>query len=292
MKKRIFAAFIAGAMVVSLTAVAFAGASIRIFYNGEEIRTDVSPVNISGRILAPVRAVAEAMGAKVEWDKDSGQVNITGADQSLQIASLERALAPKNSLEAADSWAEAVKTRNGAWQYAVMAPGLKERSYDDLASMGWSTGTSSPWVKGCEVKELSQAGDGAVRYSVTFTWTDSTNATTETTEFITVKDTGGIWLVDSIGTLSLKGEITEINVRDGGAVESVYIKGAAGTEAAYEEGLAIIGEDTKIYKGYTDTEMKPEEIKRGSEAEAFYGSDPMIMIYPPRALAQEIRVFD
>lgn len=292
MKKKLFTILAAGALIVSMTAVSFAGASIKIFYNGEEIRTDVSPINISGRVLAPVRAVAEAMGAKVEWDTDSSQVNITGSDQGLRIANLERALEPKNSLKAVNSWAEAVQMRNGAWQYAVMTPELKEKSYAELSSMGWSTGTSSPWVKDFEVKELGKAGDGADRYSVTFTWTDSTNATSKSTDYVTVKNADGIWLLNSIAALSVKGVITEINPNDDGVTESIFIKGGADSGAMYEEGLAIIGENTKIYKGYTDTELKPEDIKKGSRAEAFYSPGPMIMIYPPQALAEEIRIFE
>jgi len=292
MKKKLFTVLVAGALIVSLSAVAFAGSSIKIFYNGEEIRSDVSPINISGRILIPVRAVAEAMGAKVEWDKDSNQINITGSGQDLRIANLERALAPKSSLEAVNSWAEAVKTRNGAWQYAVMNPALKERFYEELSSMGWSTGTSSPWVKSFDVKELGKTGDGADRYSVTFTWTDSTNATSKSTDYVTVKNVDDVWLLDSIAALSLKGEITEINANEDGITESVFIKGRADSGATYEEGLAIIGENTKIYKGYTDTELKPDDIKEGSRAEVFYSPGPMIMIYPPQALADEIRIFE
>jgi hypothetical protein len=291
MKKKFFTVLLAGALIVALSAAVFAGAPIRIFYNGAEVRTDVSPVNISGSIFAPVRAVAEAMGAKVTWDKESNQVNITGNDQSVQIANLERALAPKGSLDAVNSWAEAVQMRNGAWQYAVMTPELKKRSYDELASMGWSTGTSSPWVKSFEVKELGGTEGSLYRYSVTFTWTDSTNATSETTQYVTVKNSEGTWLVDSIDTLSVKGEITKINVRDDGAVESVFIESGADTEAMYSEALAIIGEDTKIYQGYTDSELKPEDLKTGSRVEVFFGSDPMIMIYPPQAMAKVIRVF-
>ncbi len=92
--------------------------------------------------------------------------------------------------------------------------------------------------------------------------------------------------------MSVKGEIAEINANDGGIIESIFIKGGADSGAMYKEGLAIIGETTKIYKGYTDTELKPEDIKKGSRSEAFYSPGPMIMIYPPQALADEIRIFE
>lgn len=290
MKKKLFITVIAVALIVGMSAAVFASVPISIFYNGTEIQTDVSPININGWIQAPVRAIAEAMGAEVTWDKDSNQVHIVGNDQSVQVANLERALAPKSSLEAVNSWAEAVKARNGAWQYAVMTPELKAASYDDFVAFNWSTGTSSPWVKEFEVKELSKTED-AYLYSVTFTWTDSTNATSETTQYVTVKNIEGVWLVDSTDALSVKGEITRIDVRDDGVTESIYIKSDEKTEAMYEEALVIIGEDTKIYQGYSDKEMKPEDLKTGSQAEAVFSSNPMIMIYPPQAIAKEIRVF-
>jgi len=41
---------------------------IKILLNGNEISFDVDPVIIEGRVIAPVRQLAEALGAKVIWD--------------------------------------------------------------------------------------------------------------------------------------------------------------------------------------------------------------------------------
>jgi len=198
MKRKLFTAFLAGVLIIGLTTASFAGGTIKIFYNGKEIRTDNAPFNINGRVFAPVRAVAEAMGATVTWDQSNNQVNITGNGQSFRISNLERALAPKTAPEAAASWAEGVQTRNGAWQYAVMTPDLKKEFYEEFASLNWVTGTSSPWVKSFEVKGLGSAGDDICRYSVTFVWTDSTGSVSESTQHITVKNIDGTWLVDSV----------------------------------------------------------------------------------------------
>lgn len=198
MKRKLFAIFIAGVLVIGLASASFAGGSTKLFYNGKEIQTNNSPFNINGRVFAPVRALAEAMGASVSWDKESNQVIITGNDQSAQISNLQRALAPAESLEAANAWAEGVQTRNGAWQYAVMTPELRKASYEDFAAFNWVTGTSSPWVKSFEVKELDRPDQSIVQYSVKFTWTDSTNSTSESTQYITVKNIEGGWFVDTI----------------------------------------------------------------------------------------------
>lgn len=290
MKRKLLTALLAGTMIVSLSTMAFAGGSLKMFYNGQEIKADTNPININGRIFAPVRALAEAMGAKVTWDKESNQVNITGNDQSMQISNLERALAPKTALDAVNSWAEAIQTRNGAWQYAVMTPDLEKESHDDFVAINWVTGTSSPWVKSFEVKELGAFGESAYRYSVKFTWTDSTNTTSDTTQYITVKNVEGIWLVDSIDNLAVKGEITKINLASAKVVESIFVEGSI-DEGMYEQATAIIGAETKLYKGNTSEELKPGDLKVGTKVEVVFGPDPMIMIYPPQAVAKEIRVF-
>jgi len=291
-KRKIVTVLLAGVLIVSLSTAAFAGASVvKMFYNGKEIKADTNPINLNGRILAPVRAIAEAMGATVTWDKDSNQVNITGNDASMQIARLELALAPKTNLEAVNSWAEAVQMRNGAWQYAVMTPVLKKASYDNFAEMNWSTGTSSPWVKSFDVKELGMMDAGIYRYSVEFTWTDSTNSTSVTTQYITVKNMDGTWLVDSIDNLAVRGEITKINLASAKNIESIFVEGNGSTGAMYDQATAIIGAETKIFKGNTNVAMKTEDLKMGTQVEIFYGPDPMIMIYPPQAIAKEIRIF-
>ena len=214
MKKKILTALLAGTLIIGLSTVAYAGASIKMFYNGQEIKADISPINMNGRILAPVRALAEAMGAKVNWDKESNQVNIIGNDQNAQIRMLEHALAPKSTLDAVISWAQGVQTRNGAWQYAVMTPEMKKQSYEECASLNWVTGVSSPWIKDFKVSVLNDTEDNEVLYSVTFTWTDSTNSTSETTQFVTVKNIEGTWLVDSIDNLDDNGQITNITLGD------------------------------------------------------------------------------
>ncbi len=291
MKRKLFTTLLAGVLVVGLSTAAFAGApAIKMFYNGKEIKSDANPLNLNGRILAPVRALAEAMGATVTWDKESNQINIAGNDQSVQISNLERALAPKTGQEAVESWAEGVRTRNGAWQYAVMTPDLKKASLEDFVSFGWVTGTSSPWVKSFEIKELGKPDDNTYRYSVRFIWTDSTNSTSETTRYIVAKNIDGTWLVNDINNLAVSGEITKINLASSKDIESVFVEGSM-KEAMYEQATAIIGQETKIYKGNTNEELKPEDLKIGSKVEVFFGPDPMIMIYPPQAIAKEIRVF-
>jgi hypothetical protein len=50
---------------------------ITIKINGKKIETDVDPINVNGRVLVPVRAVAENLGCIVEWDGATQTVSIT-----------------------------------------------------------------------------------------------------------------------------------------------------------------------------------------------------------------------
>lgn len=54
--------------LAACTIGANAGNIIRIYVDGIEISTDVQPQIIDGRVMVPIRAVAQAVGCSVEWD--------------------------------------------------------------------------------------------------------------------------------------------------------------------------------------------------------------------------------
>lgn len=53
--------------------------TIPVIVNGELIKFDVPPVIKQNRTLIPVRAVANALGASVEWDRETNDVTVTKA---------------------------------------------------------------------------------------------------------------------------------------------------------------------------------------------------------------------
>ena len=59
-------AFLALAFLAA-TAV-YAQDTIKVIVNGKEVTGDVSPQIVNGRTLVSLRIVAEALGAKVDWD--------------------------------------------------------------------------------------------------------------------------------------------------------------------------------------------------------------------------------
>ncbi|MGE5704193.1 MAG: copper amine oxidase N-terminal domain-containing protein [Clostridia bacterium] len=99
--------------------------TIQLWVNHSQVKSDVEPQIVDGRVMVPLRAVAEALGAKVEWDEKNRSISIQTQQQATteqQIALLEQAVAAKTPKEAAETWVKGVQTRNGALQYAVLSP--------------------------------------------------------------------------------------------------------------------------------------------------------------------------
>lgn len=59
---------------------------IGIIVNGEELKLDVAPQIEGDRVLVPLRAVFEKLGAEVQWDENTDKVKITGADTEIEFS--------------------------------------------------------------------------------------------------------------------------------------------------------------------------------------------------------------
>ncbi|MEQ8175010.1 MAG: hypothetical protein ABRQ26_08040 [Syntrophomonadaceae bacterium] len=90
--------------------------------------------------------------------------------QERRIQLLEDALAPKTADGVAYSWAQAVKTRNGAWQYALMNDILRRQYLKEFEETNWVTGFSSPWVEKYKVSRQSVDEKGSVNFQINFDW--------------------------------------------------------------------------------------------------------------------------
>lgn len=87
-----------------------------------------------------------------------------------RIQLLEDALIPKTANGVAYSWAEAVKTRNGAWQYTLMNAILRKQYLKEFEEINWVTGFSSPWVEKYKVSRQSVDENGSVSFQIDFDW--------------------------------------------------------------------------------------------------------------------------
>lgn len=201
MKKKIIV--VAAIIVLSTALIASAQnlAPAKIFLDGAELESDVAPVIKEGRVLVPLRVIAENFGAKVTWDGEEKAVSIItdkSKDPDLLLAKLGEALAKGEAVAAVTAWAEGVRTRNGALQYVMMTPELQAKLYEELSAGGWTTGTSSPWVKEFDVMYEETVDPATEKYTVAFTYTDSTGSTSVTKNLVTVKKVGDRWLVANI----------------------------------------------------------------------------------------------
>ncbi|WP_258361205.1 hypothetical protein, partial [Moorella sulfitireducens (nom. illeg.)] len=118
-----------------------------------------------------------------------------------QLTLLEKALTPKSPGEAVQSWATGVKNRNGAWQYALLAPAFKEKCRPDYERMGWVTGVSSPWVEKYTILEQEEEQDGSWRFTVQFDLMASTGPAGSYINHVTVQHQDGGWYITGIDSI-------------------------------------------------------------------------------------------
>jgi hypothetical protein len=59
---------------------------IRVMVNGERVRfEDVTPIEMNGRVLVPVRGVLEQLGADVSWRPETQRVIASNDDVTIQL---------------------------------------------------------------------------------------------------------------------------------------------------------------------------------------------------------------
>lgn len=118
--------------------------------------------------------------------------------EELRVDLLEQALAPDSAKDAINKWAEAVFTRNGAYQYAIFSESLKEKTAPYFKKHGWVTGVSSPWVEEYHLKNKKKISDTEFSYNVEFILATSTgNAGTEKVT-VTIKKEEDYWFIDQV----------------------------------------------------------------------------------------------
>ncbi|MDI9420305.1 MAG: hypothetical protein QM399_09085 [Bacillota bacterium] len=91
-----------------------------------------------------------------------------------QLELMQAAYAPKTPQKAVEKWAEAVKDRNGAAQFAVLSPQLRQDLQSEFEALMWVTGTSSPWVDQYAVVGERGLSEDETEYRLQFTLAAST----------------------------------------------------------------------------------------------------------------------
>lgn len=207
MKKKLLTSALILLISVSLITAAYGGSPIKLIVNGKEIKTPVELQTVKGNVMAPVKALAEALGAKVSWDGKANAVKVESPKPdtsekekkaNIRAEDLEAALIPTSPEDAVGKWAEGVKTRNGALQYAVMTTDLRKQVYSDFEQTYWSTGASSPWVERYSIVPTTQPDVFTYEYRVEMTTATSTGYAGTDTYTVTVVREGGGWYISKV----------------------------------------------------------------------------------------------
>ncbi len=72
-------------MAFSVTTFSNADSAVKVKVDGKEISLDASPVIEAGRTLVPIRSVAEALGADVQWDGGTSTATVYTIDNEIVI---------------------------------------------------------------------------------------------------------------------------------------------------------------------------------------------------------------
>jgi len=105
------------AVLVNSTAdqAAAKGSQIQLIVNGRAVQPDVAPTMIDGRVLVPVRWVAEALGAQVDWNESARIVTITGAGKE-GVTIIPSIKYPGKYVEVAEDELLIVTEGNNQWE--------------------------------------------------------------------------------------------------------------------------------------------------------------------------------
>lgn len=87
MKKKLLSTVLSAAMLLStVPAVGAEQEPIEVLLNGDLVEfADQAPANIDGRVLVPIRAVAEKMGAEVLWDEQTQTAQVKKDDTNVSL---------------------------------------------------------------------------------------------------------------------------------------------------------------------------------------------------------------
>lgn len=166
MKRKWLALILVTVLICAFAVVAWANEPIKLIVNGKEIKPDVPPQIIGDRTMVPVRWIAEALGAEVEWDAATKTVIIrTKADTpetpendqaavSKLVEDFGKRLKNVSLLAPEDAVAKSIKDNYAAY----VSPALLAHWQDDPQSAPGRV-SSSPWPERIEIADTKKISD-------------------------------------------------------------------------------------------------------------------------------------
>jgi hypothetical protein len=102
--------------------------------------------------------------------------------------------------DAARVWAEGLKQRSAAMQYAVMTNALKDKYARQLDTTfpSWATGVSSPWIEQYNLLDAKQTADDAYRFVIRFKTVTSSGPAGSYDAALSVVKEDGFWRISDV----------------------------------------------------------------------------------------------
>lgn len=84
--RKLLASALAGLLLVAVAAPSYAQENkVHVFVGKSEVKFDVDPLIENGTTLVPLRALAEAMGFKVDFEASESKITLTKGEKSIQL---------------------------------------------------------------------------------------------------------------------------------------------------------------------------------------------------------------
>ncbi len=159
MKKTTALIILAAAFLFGIRA--YADAEPEIYIDGEKLLCGASPVNIDGRVLVPVRAIFEALGADVTWNGEAKMVRAE-RDGELVLLTVDENEMPVGVYNADGKavWADRI-------YLDVPARLINDRTYVPVRAVSEAFRASVEWdgANNAVIIDSCPASDGTVYYS-------------------------------------------------------------------------------------------------------------------------------
>lgn len=129
--------------------------------------------NHQGHYYLPMDWLEYLFSVRVSYNEAANILDIQTPDPDQiksELARIEKALIPDNADDAVKLWGRGMQTRNGALQYAVLSPQLRQEADKSpyVRQSYWVTGCSSPQVGPVTIASRNALSDNKIEYIISF----------------------------------------------------------------------------------------------------------------------------
>lgn len=195
---------------------------IKIVVKGIEVKPDVSPCNINGSIMVPIRLVADLFDQSGSWapgtntilfHTKTGKMNwMEYCALEMEIKKLEESLIPKTPQQAVNNWARGVKMRNNLLQKSAFDEYF-EKIYSNNYIPFWINMLPNTWIEDFMITKETKVDDRSWEYEVQFDIANTDGIADKYTSKVLVRESHQSWHITYISSDDL-GEQLKLRIQD------------------------------------------------------------------------------